>query len=67
MDKGKPVMCTHEADKSKGGGPLDEIKEELEDQRLMDAVFAPGRLITIWYRIAAVCHGKSDIVAPAPS
>ncbi len=55
VDQVKPVMCTHEADKSKGGGPIEEIKAELEDQRLIDAVFAAGRRITIWYRIAEVC------------
>ena len=63
VDKAKPVMCTHEADKTKGGGPLEEIKAELEDQRLIDAVFAAGRRITIWYRIAEVCLVCSNPLA----
>ena len=35
-----------------GGGPLEEIKAELDDDRLKEAVFSEGRQITIWYRIA---------------
>ena len=52
VDKDKPIMCTHEIEKPKGGGPLEDIKAELDDQRLKDAVFARERQITIWYRIA---------------
>ena len=44
----------------KGGGPLEEIKAELDDDRLKEAVFAEGRKITIWYRIAEVRHVSSN-------
>ena len=53
VDKAKPFMLTHEVEVPKGGGPLEEIKVELTDQRLSAAVFSEGRRITIWYRIAA--------------
>lgn len=53
VDKAKPLMLTHEVEVPKGGGPLEEIKIELDDQRLSAAVFSEGRRITIWYRIAA--------------
>ena len=52
VEKQKPFMLTHEADESKGGGPVDEIKRELADERLQTAVFTQGRNITVWYRIA---------------
>jgi hypothetical protein len=52
VDKRKPHMLTHEADKAKGGGPLEEIKIELDDERLKESLFAEGRLTTTWYRIA---------------
>ena len=45
LDKKKPVMCVHEADKAKGGGPLEEIKAELDDVQLKEAVFAEERRI----------------------
>ena len=51
VDQQKPILCTHEADPAKGGGPLKEIKIELDQPRLLDAVFAEERLVTIWYRI----------------
>ena len=47
-----PFMLTHEADASKGGGALDEIKEELDDKLLRDAVFLEDMRVTTWYRIA---------------
>ena len=53
VDKAKPLMLTHEVEVPKGGGPLEAIMMELDDQRLKDVVFAEGRLMTIWYRIAA--------------
>ena len=52
VDKHTPFMLTHEADPSKGGGPLDEIKIELDAAALRDAVFSDGRCMTTWYRIA---------------
>ena len=52
VDKIKPLMLTHEVEVPKGGGPLEEIKAELDDDRLKEAVFSEGRQITIWYRIA---------------
>ena len=52
MSKDKPLMLTHEVEVPKGGGPLEELKCELDDQRLSDAIFSEERLITIWYRIA---------------
>ena len=61
------VMCTHEVEVSKGGGPLEEIKIELDDARLKDAIFAEGRQITIWYRIAEVRHVKWNLFAAGPS
>ena len=50
--KQKPFMLTHEVDKSKGGGTVDEIKCELVDEQLRAAVFTQERRITVWYRIA---------------
>lgn len=50
--KKKPVMCVQEAEVAKGGGPLEEIKAELEDSRLKEAIFTEGRLISIWYRVS---------------
>ena len=52
VDKAKPAMCTHEVDPGKGGGRLEELRSELDDPRLREAVFAAGRRITSWYRIA---------------
>jgi len=52
VDQKKPLMLVHEVEKPKGGGPLEEIMIELDDERLKEVVFAEGRLITIWYRIA---------------
>ena len=52
VDKKKPFMCTHEADQSKGGGPLEEIQSEVEDEQLNHAIFTEERLITVWYRIS---------------
>lgn len=43
---------THEADPAKGGGPLAEMKIELDDAQLRDAVFSYERRITVWYRDA---------------
>ena len=31
VDEQKPCMCTLECDRAKGGGPLEEIKLELDD------------------------------------
>ena len=45
-------MFTHEVDEAKGGGPLDELKSELDDVELKDAIFTEGRRITVWYRIS---------------
>jgi hypothetical protein len=45
-------MFTHEADPAKGGGPLAEIKSELDDKLLRDAIFSDVRRMTTWYRIA---------------
>ena len=74
VDKQKPVMCTHEVEKAKGGGPLEEIKIELDDERLKEAIFAEGRLITIWYRaaqrtksISAQCTLSRSIISAAPA
>jgi hypothetical protein len=52
VEKQKPFMFTHEADKSKGGGPVEEIKCELADKRLQTAVFTQERRVIVWYRIA---------------
>ena len=53
VEKAKPLMLTHEVEVTKGGGPLEKIKIELDDQQLSAAVFSEGRRLTIWYRIAA--------------
>ena len=60
VDQAKPLICTHEADKAKGGGPLDEIKAELTDERLKESVFTEERRITIWYRIYHCAWPGSD-------
>ena len=52
VDKKKALMLTHEADPMKGGGPLEDIKEEIEDERLRNTIFSEERHITTWYRIA---------------
>ena len=52
LDKKKQFMLTHEADTAKGGGPLDEIKIELDDPKLREAIFSEGRRLTVWYRPA---------------
>ena len=52
MDKAKPLMLTHEVEVAKGGGPLETIQSELDNQQLSDAVFPEERVITSWYRIA---------------
>jgi len=62
VDKKKPVMCVHEADKAKGGGPLEEIKAELDDEQLKEGVFTEERRIATWYRINEVCHCVSNLL-----
>ena len=52
LEKQKPFMLTHEADIAKGGRTVGEIKIELDDEKLRQAIFCDGRRLTVWYRLA---------------
>ena len=51
LDQRKPYLFVHEADPAKGGGPLEELKLELENEKHRNALF-DGRRVTVWHRIA---------------
>ena len=51
LDKKKKFMLTHEADTAKGGGPLDKIKAELDDEKLRDVIFSEGQRLTVLHAI----------------
>ena len=47
--KQKPITLTHEADPSKGGGPLETITLELDNAELLGGVFGEDRDVIIWW------------------
>jgi len=52
LKKAKPYQFVHEADPEKGGGPLEELKEELDDEEQRKSLFESGHPVTTWHRIA---------------
>ena len=51
VDQKKPYVFVHEANESKGGAPLDELKNELRSDELRAGLF-DGRQATVWHRAA---------------
>ena len=48
-----PVLTLYSPfSRNKGGGPLDDIKMELDDAAMKAAIFTETRHVTTWYRIA---------------
>ena len=50
LEKSKPYLFVHEANSKKGGGPLDDIRGELENKVHRRMLF-DNRRVTIWHRI----------------
>lgn len=72
IDKKKPLMLTHEPDAAKGGGPLDIIATELDEEALRTAVFSEGRFISscelhaIQNRPVPAARGDHAYTGPRP-
>jgi hypothetical protein len=50
LEQNKPYLFVHEADPAKGGGPLEELRLELQNKVHRKQLF-DGRRVTVWHRI----------------
>ena len=51
LEQKKPYLFVHEADPAKGGGTLEALRLELQNEAHREALF-DGRRVTVWHRIA---------------
>ena len=51
IEQRKPRIVVHEPDPAKGGGQLEELRNELINGEHRDAIFSNGTSVITWYRL----------------